>query len=416
LSYSIETVLLANLQDGTSPGAMGGVVSNESLEDLLNDKSPPTIGSLTNPNAPEIVDRHLIRARMLMKSGNLLPPGDNALAQFKAILKLAPGNAESLAGIETVIDHTLNEAAHALDVGQPAQAERLLSKAVKIDPDHAELAKKARRIRRDIELWKITLNPPAPDECSKNAGITKPELIESMLQNASQGKAAEVSELISAGVHTDVMDGHQDTALMLAAQNGHNEIIKILLDKGAKIDCTNSLGETALMYAVRNGHAETTSLLISRRASLHFKTKEEADGRTALFMAIENGDFAITRLLLQNGAQPDVKDNIGKTPLMIAAGLGYEPIAKLLLNQNINLDAQDGDGRTALMLAARNGRVDVLRTLLENGAEIHIEDSGGNNAIYHAMAGGHLQAAQLLQRAAEASAANLKQNNFAMEA
>ncbi|CAE7789338.1 Kidins220, partial [Symbiodinium sp. KB8] len=93
----------------------------------------------------------------------------------------------------------------------------------------------------------------------------------------------------------DVSESGQ-AALMLAALNGHADIVKELLAKGANKDIRNTFGRslgwlctTALMYAARNGHADIVKELLAK-------------GETALMLAALNGYPDIVKELLAKGA------------------------------------------------------------------------------------------------------------------
>ena len=49
--------------------------------------------------------------------------------------------------------------------------------------------------------------------------------------------------------------------LILAAQNGHIEVVKLLLDRGADVNQVSQYSDTALMLAAGNGYFETVRLL-----------------------------------------------------------------------------------------------------------------------------------------------------------
>ena len=51
------------------------------------------------------------------------------------------------------------------------------------------------------------------------------------------------------------------TALMAAAQNGHNEVVKALLANGADVNAKTKNGVTALMMAILRGHSEIVKML-----------------------------------------------------------------------------------------------------------------------------------------------------------
>jgi len=48
---------------------------------------------------------------------------------------------------------------------------------------------------------------------------------------------------------------------MMAAQNGHTEVVEALLGKGANVNAKDNDGATALMAAVHKGHTDIVQLL-----------------------------------------------------------------------------------------------------------------------------------------------------------
>ena len=55
---------------------------------------------------------------------------------------------------------------------------------------------------------------------------------------------------------------------MIAASNGHTDIVKALLDKGADVNARGNKGSTALMFAAYNGHTDIVKSLIDKGAGL----------------------------------------------------------------------------------------------------------------------------------------------------
>ena len=48
---------------------------------------------------------------------------------------------------------------------------------------------------------------------------------------------------------------------MLAALNGHEEIVEILIDKHANVNAKDAKGMTAFMHALKGNHSETINLI-----------------------------------------------------------------------------------------------------------------------------------------------------------
>ena len=84
------------------------------------------------------------------------------------------------------------------------------------------------------------------------------------------------------------------TALILAAENGHTDIVKLLVGAGADVNKADKIGLTALMYAVQDGHADIMKVLFKARADVN---KADSDGLTALMLAAEVGHMDIVKLL-----------------------------------------------------------------------------------------------------------------------
>ena len=87
--------------------------------------------------------------------------------------------------------------------------------------------------------------------------------------------------LCNTEVNVDVIDVNGRTALMLAALNGHTDIVNALAGThGANVDAVNRDGRTALMLAASEGHTATVNAL----AGTHGANVDAVDeyGRTAL--------------------------------------------------------------------------------------------------------------------------------------
>ena len=76
-----------------------------------------------------------------------------------------------------------------------------------------------------------------------------------LLRAAGEGAAPEVERLLRLPLRPDCRranDGY--TALMLASQNGHQQVVQLLCEAGADKDKAAKDGDTALMLASANGH------------------------------------------------------------------------------------------------------------------------------------------------------------------
>ena len=132
------------------------------------------------------------------------------------------------------------------------------------------------------------------------------------------------------------------TALMWAAERGHEAVVRLLLEKGTHIGIKDIGGETAISIAVSSRHEAT-----------------------------------VQRLLMEKGVDINAKNTIGETILMKAASLSHEAVTQLLLQQGADVKVQDKQGETALMKAAKWGNKAVIQLLLGQGADINVQDIFG---------------------------------------
>ncbi|MBX3395381.1 MAG: ankyrin repeat domain-containing protein [Phycisphaerae bacterium] len=225
--------------------------------------------------------------------------------------------------------------------------------------------------------------------------------------------------LLARGARVGVGNDYGETALFLAAREGHIGMIRLLVSHGADINATpKSGGYSPLMAAVFNGHLETGQTLIANGASIDLlsaaglglvadveaalrKAPSLIDGdgpaaRAPLYWAASNGQFRIVQMLLARGAKTEVKDEELRTPLMIAAIAGHSGIVRLLLDQGANIKEWDRRGFTALHHAAAHNQSRVVRALLARGADTKAKDLKGRTPLEIARENGHFDIVEII--------------------
>ena len=90
------------------------------------------------------------------------------------------------------------------------------------------------------------------------------------------------------------------TALHLAAQYGHTDVVRVLLEHGARVDMRDPSGWRPLHWAAYTGRTAIARLLITARADVNAKTY---DGRTPLRLAIQKKRHDVARLLIGHGGR-----------------------------------------------------------------------------------------------------------------
>ena len=118
-------------------------------------------------------------------------------------------------------------------------------------------------------------------------------------QAAETGDAARLAELLETGADIDALDRHGQTALMLAARNGHGDAVRVLLDAGAEIDHTAKYQLSALMLAVINDRLDVVEQLVEAGADLAIEGSGAPGfaGKTALEIALDLGRDEIAAMI-----------------------------------------------------------------------------------------------------------------------
>lgn len=111
------------------------------------------------------------------------------------------------------------------------------------------------------------------------------------------------------GVINRISDPCGSTHLHRAVMEGAKPfVIEFLLKKGADVNARNEAGETALMLAAWYGNEELVELLLKRGADPTLKTRK---GFSALGAVSENGYAGIVTKLLAHGAKPRRRQRVG---------------------------------------------------------------------------------------------------------
>jgi len=136
------------------------------------------------------------------------------------------------------------------------------------------------------------------------------------------------------------------TPLLLAVENGLEEIVRSLLDAKADANAPDPSGDTPLHYAVNRRSVELVRLLLAHGAKVNARNSE---GATPLLRAVRNDpDSGIASLLLDQKADPNLAGPNGDTPLRFAVRQGRKNLVELLLAKGANPNLRNDQGVTLL--------------------------------------------------------------------
>jgi hypothetical protein len=114
----------------------------------------------------------------------------------------------------------------------------------------------------------------------------------------------------------NIVDIKGQTSLMLAAEAGDAELVKIMLESGANPDLQDIKGMTALHSATKSNSVDCVSYLLAAPCRLDLAT---IDGRTPLHTAAWMGNLDAVKLLISNAPKMAwQRDDGNNTPLELA--------------------------------------------------------------------------------------------------
>ena len=150
------------------------------------------------------------------------------------------------------------------------------------------------------------------------------------------------------------------TALHLAVNEGHCNVIKILLESEAELEAKTRMGRTPLHIAALRGNLKITELLVSSGANVNTTDTEFA---TPLHYASEHGYSELVDYLLSHGARASMKNHAGLTALDVALNRSTWNVFET--NQMVGQDVRSNFGRTWIdNFLIYNSREDYVAKML----------------------------------------------------
>ncbi|NWX52724.1 ASB3 protein, partial [Steatornis caripensis] len=185
-------------------------------------------------------------------------------------------------------------------------------------------------------------------------------------------------------------------ALHLSARHGSLESVRVLVEAGADPNEVTTEATTALFLAVENGHADIVKFLLQHGASV--KGPHSWSGWNSLHQASFQGCTEIMQILLEKGASKECTDDFGITPLFVAAQYGKLESLRLLVSHGNTVNCQAKDRATPLLIAAQEGHAECVELLLSKGADpnLYCNEDNWQLPIHAAAEMGHKKILELL--------------------
>ncbi|MEP6963137.1 MAG: ankyrin repeat domain-containing protein, partial [Acidobacteriota bacterium] len=348
--------------DGTSPLHWAVMrVDYELMQELIQHKAKPSVtnafGSTPITEAVKLDDTRMVK--MLLDAG-ADPEGANEDQQTALMLAIKAGNMDSVrmligaganvSNVETFHHQTPLMWAAAADRNASAIVDLLLSKGANV------------KARSDYTDWPSQVSSEPRGQYRPVGGLT------ALLYAARNGCFECTESLIKAGADVNVPTPEGVSPLMLAIDNGHNEVAKLLLENRANPEVWDWWGRRALYIAVdrkaaggggRGGTAGGGRGGAGRgagRGSDAGGPAQRAGGRAA----VSNMELITT--LLQMGVDPNAELNMHRPSRGGNSGRFGE--------------SQLSTGCTPLFRAVQSNDMEVIQALLARGANPNINTMG----------------------------------------
>lgn len=236
------------------------------------------------------------------------------------------------------------------------------------------------------------------------SGPAEQALLHQRLRDAAwDNDVTRAARLIRRGANVNAKDDTQQSAYLIAASEGHLELLRLMLRHGARVDAKDSWNGTGLIRAAERGHAlvvgellragtdpdhvnrigyqaiheavwlgagtdaYATTIRVLAAGGVALERRSPSAGLAPLQMARQRRYAALERTLVAvtSHDQPADPDQA----LLKAAAVGNPDAVAVALRAGAHIEARDGHDRTALLLAVTHDHVDVARVLVAMGAD-----------------------------------------------
>ena len=223
-------------------------------------------------------------------------------------------------------------------------------------------------------------------------------LPEGVTMAAALGLPVTAVQWMKAGGHVDavVSDDHRDagmTMLMLAGGHGHLGLVDLLIELGKpSVDFRSPARETAILLAAAQGHSDIVQRLChaGSKQVLQAMVQAETRGKTEV-MSVLSTHIKTVHASLWSGAGETLPAAIAT-----AAAYGQEASVRAWIEGGGCVDAtysykHEGSvqDRTMLHFACEHNQAAIVSLLIKHGADTNLQDSDGVSPLIESAWRGH---------------------------
>lgn len=258
-----------------------------------------------------------------------------------------------------------------------------------------------KKIEQIQERANVLLKKRKPAEAQEKTAAkkAKTEILSPLYEACFSGSIDEAALFLEARADVNQRNGdNQETALHVAARNGHKACIELLQKRKADLNAFTKSGETALYIALKAHQVEAATALIAFGA--HTSLRNGPNSETALHAAVVEQLCTMIKPLIDSKSDRNAQTKVNQSPLYLALLLGEVDIARQLLSAGVHVNQRNGTNyETALHVAARLGQEEIVQWLVEHGAERDPVTGSGETPLYMAFSANHYGVVQILLQA-----------------
>lgn len=234
---------------------------------------------------------------------------------------------------------------------------------------------------------------------------------------ASQyGHSDIVEQLIAAGANMAICNKQKQSPLHIACQMGNSKIVAKLVAAGANPNGRDQLQKTPLNLALENRHTATAANLLLdctmaivqyQRPGNYGQNDQPVDSaaitgrilpetpceKLIAHFVTPSPDTTVVRMA--KSRELAIASPFMTTRILVSKS--SVSVSTTKSNHNININLKDVDGVTPLILATKNNMVGIVKTLLRYDVDVCAKDQPyGQEAIQYAAEYGHIEILELL--------------------
>lgn len=190
------------------------------------------------------------------------------------------------------------------------------------------------------------------------------------------------AKLIASNTKTALedVDSKGNTALIISASKGYDEVAQVLVARKANPDKLNNNGVSALIAAI---NAKQRNVVRTLAESEEIDPNIGIQGWTPLLLATSANDLNMMQSLLANKkTKPNIAEPAGFNPLLLAAQNSNKDAVELLLkDERTNKDFTLPEGRNAFFIAAEKVNPELMKLLVKYDVDVNLKDNKGWTAL-----------------------------------